>query len=110
MIGDGLIERNLRGSNLRLDTADLGFVGQHQQIGVAHGEHNQIARIFRRQLRGGKVVARGKIVAQRLHIHERPGHVGAHIDIAERPDDLGKARNAQALGGQIGLRLRFLGR
>ena len=98
MIGHSLIERDFRGGYLRLYTAHFGLVGQHQQIGVPHREHDQVARVLRRQLRGGKVVPRGQIIAQRCHIHHRPCHVGAHIGVGKRPDDLGKARNAQALG------------
>ena len=66
VIVHGLIERNLGGGYLRLNAADFGLVGEHQQIGVADSEHNQVARVLGGQLRGGKVVPRGKIVAQRI--------------------------------------------
>ncbi len=40
---------------------------------------------------------------QRLHIHQRPGHVCPQIRIAERPDNRRESRNPQTLSRQVNL-------
>ncbi len=87
VIGNRLVERNFGRGHLRFHARDLGLIGQHQQIGIAHGQHHQFPRVLRRELRGGKVVARGQVVAQRVHIHQRPAQRSANIGIPKRPDE-----------------------
>ena len=72
MVGNRLVERNLRRGHLRFHAGHAGLIGQRQQVGIAHHQHHQFARILSRQLSGGKVVPRGQVVAQRGHIDQRP--------------------------------------
>ena len=100
---DRLVERNLGRRHLGSCSGDKGFIGQHQEIGVAHRQHHHLACIFSRQLRGVEVVARRQVISDRVHIHHRPREARAQIGVAKGPHDAGKSWDPQSQGSQVHL-------
>ncbi len=104
----GLVERNLGRTHLRLCAGYAGLVRQHHEIGVAHRQHHHVARVLRRKLRGIEVVFRGQVVAQRIHVDQRPAQRSPNVGKSERPHNGRKMRKPQPLCRKVHLQFGFL--
>ena len=58
----GLVQRHLRGRQLRIHSRNPRGVRDAHQVGVAHRQHHHVARVFSRKLGRGKVMFRRDVV------------------------------------------------
>ena len=76
-----LIEQRLRRLDLRFRRFNAGFIGDGLQIGIAHGQHDEIAGVFESVLGGFQVLAGRAGSVDGLPIKERLSHRQACVKI-----------------------------
>ena len=82
-----LIEKRLRGVHLRFRGFDARRVRDGLQILEAHGEDDEVARIFVCILRGLEALRRRTLFIDRLPVKHRLCEIRACVKIGKRTDD-----------------------
>ena len=80
LIGRLIVER-LRRFDLRLGGFDAGLIGDGLQIGVADGEHDEIARVFEGVSGGLYTLAGGAGGIDRFPVEQVFGRAGAGVEV-----------------------------
>ena len=85
----GLVVEGLRRLNLGVDGFDQCFIRNGLQVGVAHGEDDEVSRILIRVFGGFDLLLRGAGLVDGAPIEQGLAQVGAGIEIREGTDDRG---------------------
>ena len=86
LVGGAVVD-GLVGFHLRPQGLHPRRTGNHQQVGVGHGLHHQIASVFERELSGALALLGSVIALAEAVIKDAEGGVSARIGIVERADD-----------------------
>ena len=107
----GLIGKRLRRLDLRFRSINAGLVGDGLQIREAHGQHDQVARVFVGIFGGLHALAGRARSVDRLPIEQGLGHRGARVKIRERANGrryLDSAKTGKTEFSNVNLRIHHV--
>ena len=100
-----LLMRGLRRGHLRPGGLDAGRGGSDLQVAAGDREHDEVARVLRRQLRRADVFLGAAVVADPCEVEHGLGGAGAQVEIMKGSDNL---RNAGKAGESEGREIDLL--